>query len=163
MRRISAAKAILIGGSIAGTCDILYAIIYSWLARGTAPVRILQSVASGLLGKPAFDGGWPVASLGLFLHFFIALAAAAIFYFVARKIPALVRHAVLSGVLYGFLIFWFMRLVVLPLSAFPFPVRFPLGPSLLEMLFHMFTVGLPIALAVRMAVVPRSIDQTFPK
>jgi uncharacterized membrane protein YagU involved in acid resistance len=163
MRRISAAKAILIGGSIAGACDILYAIVYSWLARGTPPVRILQSVASGLLGKPAFDGGWPVAALGLFLHFFIALSAAVIFYFVARKIPALVRHAVLSGVLYGFLIFWFMRLVVLPLSAFPFPVRFPLGPSLLEMLFHMFTVGLPIALAVRMAVVPRSIDQTFPK
>ena len=85
MGRISAAKAILIGGSIAGACDILYAIIYSWLARGTPPVKILQSVASGLLGKAAFEGGWLTAELGLFLHFFIAISAAVIFYFAAHR------------------------------------------------------------------------------
>jgi hypothetical protein len=149
MRRLSATAAILIGGAIGGLCDITYAVVFSWVMRGTSPVRILQSVASGLLGKPAFEGGWPTAALGLFLHFFIALSAAAIFYFAARRIPFLVRYAVLSGLLYGFLIFWFMRLVVLPLSAFPFPIKFPLGPTVLELAFHMFTVGVPIALAIR--------------
>ena len=130
-------------------CDILYAIIFSWLARGTSPIRILQSVASGLLGKPAFDGGWPTAELGLFLHFFIAFSFAVIFYLAARRVPILATHAVWSGLIYGFLIFWFMRLVVMPLSAFPFPIKFPLGPTLLELAFHMFTVGLPIALLVK--------------
>ncbi len=152
MGRISAAKAILIGGSIAGACDILYAIIFSWLARGTPPVKILQSVASGLLGKAAFDGGWLTAEVGLFLHFFIAFSCAVIFYLAAHRMPILATHAVWSGLIYGCLIFWFMRLVVLPLSAFPFPVKFPPGPTILELAFHMFTVGLPIALLVKRAV-----------
>ncbi len=147
MGRISAAKAILIGGGIAGVCDILYAIVYSWLTRGTAPARILQSVASGLLGKAAFEGGWPVAALGLLLHFFIAFSFALIFYLAARKFPVLVSHAVWSGLIYGLLIFWVMRLVVVPLSAAPFT----LSNSPLELFFHMFTVGLPIALMVKRA------------
>ena len=40
-----------------------------------------------------------------------------------------------------------MRLVVLPLSAFPHPVTFkPLSASL-DLLSHMFLFGVPIALA----------------
>ncbi len=152
MGRISAAKAILIGGAIAGTCDILYAFIYSWLTRGILPVRILKSVASGLLGKAAFEGGWPAAALGLVLHFFIAFAFALIFYFAAQKFPVLVSHAVWSGLIYGFLIFWVMRLVVVPLSAAPFT----LSNNPLELFFHMFMVGLPIALAVKWAVPAKS-------
>jgi uncharacterized membrane protein YagU involved in acid resistance len=145
MKQISGTWAIVIGGAIAGTCDILYAIIYSWLARGTSPVRILQSVASGVLGKAAFDGRWLTAELGLFLHFFIAFSCAIIFYLAARRIPILATQAVWSGLIYGFLIFWFMRLVVVPLSAAPFT----LSNNPLELFFHMFTVGLPIALLVK--------------
>src|SRR5258708_5225392 len=115
MRRLTATTAILIGGGIAGLCDITYAVVFSWISRSIAPIRILQSVASGLLGKAAFDGGWSAALLGLFLHFFIAVTAAALFYLAARKMTVLVRYAAASGVLYGFLIFWFMRFVVMPL------------------------------------------------
>src|SRR5450432_2197772 len=100
MRRLSALHAILIGGAIAGTLDITYAIGFSAL-RGVPPIRILQSVASGLLGAPAFNGGLPTAALGLALHFFIALSAAAIFYLASRKIPALIRHPVIGGLFYG--------------------------------------------------------------
>ncbi|MEO7167842.1 MAG: hypothetical protein ABI787_09650, partial [Spartobacteria bacterium] len=71
MRLLSPFRAILIGGAIAGILDITYAIGFSaW--RGVAPLRLLQSVASGLLGAPAFEGGLPTAALGLFLHFCIA-------------------------------------------------------------------------------------------
>jgi hypothetical protein len=49
MPRTSPGIAILLGGLIAGTLDILYAIGFSaW--RGTPPQRLLQFVASGLLG-----------------------------------------------------------------------------------------------------------------
>ena len=143
-------SAILIGGAIGGTLDITYAIGFSaW--RGVPPMRLLQSVASGLLGAPAFGGGVPTAALGLALHFFIAFSAAAIFYLAAKTMPVLVRHAVISGLFYGLLIYAVMNLVVLPLSAFPRKVSFPLLVLVTGLFVHMFFIGLPISLAVRRA------------
>jgi hypothetical protein len=148
MRRLSGFSAILIGGGIAGVLDITYAIVFSaW--RGVPPMRLLQSVASGLLGAPAFQGGTATATLGLFLHFCIALIWAAIFYALSRGIPFLARHPVISGIAYGLLIYGMMNLVVLPLSAFPRKVTFPLLVLATGLFVHMFFIGLPIALAVR--------------
>ena len=148
MRRLSAPSAILIGGAIAGALDITYAIGFSAL-RGVPPIRILQSVASGLLGAPAFSGGRPTAALGLVLHFCIALSAAVIFYFASKAIPSLTRHPVVAGLFYGFLIYAVMNLVVLPLSAYPRKVSFPLLVLVTGIFVHMFCIGLPISLAVR--------------
>lgn len=52
MSRNRAAYAILWGGLVAGLIDITYAVGFSAM-RGVPPARILQSVASGLLGSPA--------------------------------------------------------------------------------------------------------------
>ncbi len=150
VRRNSSIFAILVGGSIAGACDITYAIVFSGF-RGLPARRVLQSVASGLLGAEAFKGGLPTAALGLFLHFFIALSAAAIFYVASRRVHFLIRQAVISGVLYGLLIFAVMNLVVLPLSAFPRKVTFPPLVLATGLLVHMFLIGLPISLAARRA------------
>ncbi|HMJ05271.1 MAG TPA: hypothetical protein VK474_03355 [Chthoniobacterales bacterium] len=150
MRHHSAWSAILLGGTIAGALDITYAIGFSaW--RGVAPRRILQSVASGLLGAPAFDGGWPAAALGLVLHFCIALSAAAIFWAASRWLSILVRRAVIAGILYGAAIYAVMNLVVVPLSAFPRKLAFPPIVFITGLLVHMFCIGLPIALAARWA------------
>lgn len=150
MRRLSPLSAILIGGAIAGTLDLTYAIGFSaW--RGVAPIRILQSVASGLLGAPAFEGGVATAALGLALHFGIALLWASIFYLASRLISFLTRHPVIAGLFYGLLIYAVMNLVVLPLSAFPRKVTFPLLVLVTGILVHMFCIGLPIALALRRA------------
>lgn len=45
-RSSGAWKGILVGGVIAGILDIIFAFIFYGL-RGTPPVRILQSIASG--------------------------------------------------------------------------------------------------------------------
>lgn len=150
MHKLSALSAIAIGGAVAGVCDITYAITF-WAFRGVAATRVLQSVASGLLGAAALKGGWQTAALGLVLHFFIAFSAAAIFYFAARAVPILVRRPILSGILYGLAIFVVMNLVVLPLSAFPRKVTFPLLATTTGVAVHMFLIGLPIALVVRRA------------
>jgi hypothetical protein len=145
-----AAFAILVGGGIAGALDISYAVGFS-ATRGVAPIRILQSVASGLLGPRAFDGGWPVAMLGLALHFCIALVVAAIFYAASRAWRWLIEQAVVAGVLYGAVVYAVMNYVVLPLSANP-PRRAP--PAVLwttGLFVHMFGIGLTIALATRAA------------
>ncbi len=150
MRRLSAVSAILIGGAIAGACDITYAIVFSAF-RGVSAMRLLQSVASGLLGAQAFNGGLTTAALGLVLHFFIALLAATLFYLAARAIPLLTHRAFLFGILYGLAIYAFMNLLVLPLSAFPRKVTFPLLATSTGLFVHMFFIGLPISLAVRRA------------
>ena len=136
--------AILVGGAIAGAIDISYAIIIS-LSR-VAPERILQSVASGLLGRDAFEGGAPTALLGLFLHFAICTAIAAIFVSAARALPLLRQHLIAAGIVYGVSVYFVMRWVVVPLSRFPGDLRV-IHP--LEIAVHAFGVGLVIALAAR--------------
>jgi uncharacterized membrane protein YagU involved in acid resistance len=114
--------------------------------RGVSPVRILQSVASGLLGAAAYEGGAGTAALGTVLHFFIATVAAAVYYAASRKIAFLARNPVPSGLLYGIAVYLFMNLVVLPLSAVP---KRPFVPSLAMVVIHMLCVGLPIAVVLR--------------
>lgn len=151
MRRNPAFYAICVGGIVAGVSDITYAILFWQLRNGVPAARVLQSVASGVLGAAATKGGWPAAALGLGLHFFIAFAFAAFFYFVSRRVPVLVRHAAVAGVLYGAGIFALMNLVVVPMSAFPRKLTFPPSVLITGLLIHMFGIGLPIALACRRA------------
>jgi hypothetical protein len=154
MRRVSPAAAVLVGGLIAGAFDITYACVFSYLRSGVSPVRILQSVASGLLGAAARDGGAATAALGLFLHFLIAITWAALFYEASRHLPVLRRRPVLSGVVYGAVIYAVMNLIVVPLSAFPRKLTFPPLVLWTGLFVHMFLIGLPIALSVRRAFEP---------
>ncbi|MBC8164439.1 MAG: hypothetical protein H7Y20_01060 [Bryobacteraceae bacterium] len=141
------APAILVGGLTAGILDIADAFVFFGL-RGAKPLRILQSIASGLLGPKAYSGGWSTAILGGALHFSIAITAAAVYYFASRKLTFLKRSPVLSGLLYGVAVYLFMNAVVLPLSNFR--TTTPSGSVLVNgLLAHMFLVGLPISLAVR--------------
>jgi len=138
-------KAILVGGLLVGVIDIVYAIlVYS----PKAPVRIFQSVASGIFGRKSFTMGSESAIVGLLCHFMIALGAAAVYYLASRKIPFMVQHAVIAGLIYGALVYGFMHTVVLPLS------NAPAGHAAFiykacEFVEHWFGVGLPIALSVR--------------
>ncbi len=135
--------AIFCGGLIAGALDITYACAEG-LVAGRAVPRTLQSVASGLLGRAAFEGGWGAALLGLALHFFIAVCSATVYYAASRWVSILVQRPWISGLLFGALVYLFMSLIVVPLSAAPFRIRLQI-PGLLV---HMFFIGLPIALSV---------------
>jgi len=147
-------SAVLLGGAMAGLLDILFAISFA-AYNGMPPVRLLQVVASGLLGKAAFDGGVPVAILGLALHFVMSFLWAGAFVALARRIPALALRPVISGIAFGVVVFLVMRLVVLPLSAFPFPVTFKPLSATLDLLSHTLLFGIPIAWAARRALVSR--------
>jgi uncharacterized membrane protein YagU involved in acid resistance len=142
-------RTILVGGLIAGTLDISYACIFSYIRRGTSPVRVLQSVASGALGRNAFDGGAKTVALGLVFHFLIATIAAAVYYLASRPLRFLVNQAIICGPLYGVGVYLFMNFVVLPLSAIGSRPPLPLPVLIGGLLIHMFGIGLPIALVVR--------------
>ena len=74
---------------LAGTLDILTAILY-YVGPSTArAVTLLQGIASGLLGAEAFSGGLATAALGLTLHYFIALIWTFVFFMALRAIGSL--------------------------------------------------------------------------
>jgi hypothetical protein len=142
-------KAILWGGLICGIMDMTAACIFYGVLRGNQPIRIMQSVATGVLGAAAYDGDVATAALGLFLHFVIAFGAATVFYFASRKLPVMTRYAIICGLLYGIAVYFFMQLIVVPLSAFPHKGAFTLVGLATGITIHMFCVGLPISLATR--------------
>ncbi|WP_431475534.1 hypothetical protein [Massilia eburnea] len=144
----STTRAILTGGALGGLLDILFAIGFAGY-NGLPPERLLQVVASGALGKAAFTGGAPAAAFGLACHFALSFVWMGIFFFAARRIPALARKPLLAAVGYGLLVFFTMRLVVLPLSAFPRPVIFNAFSWGMDILSHIFLFSLPIVWATR--------------
>jgi hypothetical protein len=139
-------RTILAGGLVAGALDMSAACVI-WGLRGVRPVRILQSVASGLLGRASFSGGAGTAALGLLLHFFIATVAAAVYYAAGRKWRPLIDRPVAFGPIYGVVVYAFMNFVVLPLSAV---TKRPFDPGMAAVMVgvHIVCVGIPIALVV---------------
>lgn len=109
--------------------------------------RLLQVIASGTLGQSSFQGGKKTAAIGLFLHFFIAFAVAAIYYESSRRLLFLIDHPLFSGALYGIAVHLVMSRIVLPLSAAP-KREFSAKAFLLQLVIHICFVGLPIALTV---------------
>lgn len=138
-----AARTVLSAGLLAGVLDISAAIA-AWGLRGVPPVRILQSVAGGLLGRETYAGGSTTAALGTALHFFIATVAAAVYYGLSRRLPDLARRPLPWGAAYGVGVYLVMNHVVLPLSALP---KRPFDPSMAAamVVIHVMCVGLPIA------------------
>ncbi len=133
---------IAVGGGVAGTLDLISA----FLSMGWGVPR---GIAGGLLGPNAHQGGVAVWILGVFLHFFIAYSAAAIYCISSWKLEFLKNHFLVCGLLYGMIVFLVMTLVVLPLSAYH-----ATGPYQLHSLIHgigmqMLIIGLPISISLR--------------
>ena len=141
---------IFLSGLIAGTLDILAAlIIYDLILKKTTSVKILQSIASGIFKKEAYLGGSQMALYGLLLHYFIALTFAWFYFTIYPYFNFLKKNTVLSGILYGIFVWIIMNLVVLP-TVFPsLPEKHLDFPLILSMLILIFCIGIPIALITK--------------
>jgi hypothetical protein len=143
----STAKAIFLAWLVAGCLDISSAFAI-YLSKGIALTRGLQGIAIGLLGREtALHGGTATALLGLLLHFFIMLCWVLVFFAVSRLLPVLRKHPVISGIVYGPIVYIIMYWVVVPLSRIgPRPHSF--SNDGLAVAIHICLIGLPIALIV---------------
>jgi uncharacterized membrane protein YagU involved in acid resistance len=139
--------AVLWAGFGCGVLDITAAlVVYGYF--GLKPMRLLQGIASGLLGPKSFQGGLATALLGLLCHFVIAFGAATVYFVASRSIRVLVDQAVIFGAVYGVAVYFFMNRIVVPLSAAakrPFSLKL----MIIGVVIHIFCVGLPISLSVR--------------
>ncbi len=153
-------KAIVLGGLVGGALDLLFAVSFA-AANGAAPEVVFHTIASGLLGKAALSGGATTSALGVACHFGLSLMWATLFAVVAWRFPRMVRWPLLAGAVFGVMVFLSMRLVVLPLSAYPRAVTFKPLATVLDLLSHMLLFGTPIAMAVSRAIRACRPDNSF--
>jgi len=121
------------------------------------PIRLLQGVAGGLLGRGSHNGGFATAALGLLMHFTMALIVATIFYALSRRfpLPKNLLGVVAVGLLYGAAVFAVNNFATAPFLSWvrglylhtPILFKPPMGWS--QLVIHLFCVGLPIALVMR--------------
>ena len=147
---------VIIGATLmVGTLDISDAFIFYGL-RGVTPTRILQGIASGVLGRAAFAMGHRSALLGLFCHYFIAFSATTVFLLASHKLPV-ARHPFLYGTLFGVALYLVMNYIVLPLSQIGLRPIPPLIPLINGVAALIVCIGIPLALIAR-----RYIPQQIP-
>jgi uncharacterized membrane protein YagU involved in acid resistance len=106
----------LVGSFAAGIPDVFAA---AALSRAPAS-RVLQMIASGVLGEASYKGGSKSIVLGLGLQIAISFVIALIFNAAFSYIAGIHRSPLMFGALYGVVIFIVMNFVVVPLSrAYP--------------------------------------------
>jgi hypothetical protein len=130
------------GGALAATFDLTAAFI-------TFGLGVPRTIAGGLLGSQAVHGGAGTWLLGLVLHYFIAVSAAALYCVSSRRLPFLAEHWLVCGLFYGIAVFLVMNLLVLPLSAYHYTGPYTYSDLVQGLVVHMMIVGLPISYSLR--------------
>ena len=108
---------VLLGGLLVGTFDLVFACTWWKVAHDVPPIRIFQSIGSGLLGEASFEGGMRSAAIGGVAHYVIATCMVLALALVATRMPVLLRRPIASGVPYGLFLYGLMTYVIVPLSA----------------------------------------------
>jgi uncharacterized membrane protein YagU involved in acid resistance len=141
----SPVKVILLSGFVAGTIDILAALlVYSVIIRQAAPIEILQFIGSAVFGKSAFAGGMIMAVYGLLFHYLISFSFAIAYFLIFPYISFLQKNRIVDAILYGIFTWFIMNVVVLPLV---FSNRAPieLYSAIRDASILVVTIGLPVS------------------
>ena len=102
----------LLASVAAGIPDVFVA---AALSRAS-PGRILQTIASGVLGEASYVGGSTSMALGFGLQIAMSFLIALIYNIAFSYVADIRRSPLMSGALYGVVIFVVMNFVVVPLS-----------------------------------------------
>lgn len=143
--RRSRGKTILIAWLVAGTLDMLGALlVYTVILKKTTADKLLRGIASGIFKKQATTGGNEMLVYGVLFHYIIAFAFTIFFFIIFPYIPFLRKQKIIGGLLYGAFIWALMNVIVLPIV---FPQRPPitLQPALIGASILMVMIGLPLS------------------
>ncbi len=148
MNKKNGMKTIVAAGLLSGALDALAAMVQYKVNGGEHIARIFQYIAGGIFGKPVFDGGAVMICVGVLLHYFIAFTFTVLFFFIYPKINILAKKKIITGLIYGIIIWIIMNFIVVPVSNTTPKFAFNIRAALVGALILMFAVGLPISLIV---------------
>ena len=134
---------IIKAGLIAGTLDICSAFIYGYI-KGTSPGIILKYISKTAFGKTTFTDQAILMISGLLVHFAIAMSWAIIFFILYRYIKLMRQNRVLTGIIYGLIVWTMMNVVILPLHNHK-PFVFKPESSTINALILIIAIGLPLS------------------
>jgi uncharacterized membrane protein YagU involved in acid resistance len=138
-------KSILLAGLVAGTLDMLGAIlVYVVIMQKTTAEKLVRGIASGAFKKDAFSGGTEMIIYGVAFHFLIAFAFTILYFMIFPYISFLRKQKILSGLLYGLFIWAVMNLIVLRI-VFTTPAPITLKGFLTGAPILMIMIGLPLS------------------
>jgi hypothetical protein len=147
-------KFLFAGATVAFLDGMFAVVVYVWIMHRTTAGRIFQSIAAGLLGKSSYDGGSTTIALGVVCHIVIAFAWTAIYYVASQRISSVRQFAssnagnLVTGLVFGAVIWLGMDLIVLPLSAAK-----PTPPGnwqfWLQLAWHIIGLGPPLVRIIR--------------
>jgi hypothetical protein len=137
-------KSALLSGSIVGVLDGTAACVNAYLASSVFPDRVFRFVASGFFGPEAYTADSSMIVWGLFFHFIIAIGWTFLFFILYNRINFLSKHVLLSGMIYGLIIWLAMNLLIVPMSQIG-PRPFAVKGSLIMIGIHLFVIGVPIS------------------
>jgi hypothetical protein len=141
MGRKSMIRTIAIATLVAGSLDILSAFLWAALLGGPT-ANILPTIALGAFNMPPSPASQAV---GLAVHFAIMTVMVTVYVLAARRIPALNRNWLISGLLYGFALWIVMYWIVMPLRWDTYQTPNELWPIVRQLISHCLLTGLPIA------------------
>jgi hypothetical protein len=138
-------KTVLLTGLLVGTLDISYAYINVTVQSGKFPGKMFNYIAGGALGlDTSLHGGTPVAFLGLFFHYFIAMAYTVFFFLLFPRLKFLWYNTYLVGILYAVFVEVTMSQVILRISRVP-SGQFNLNTIFPDWVIFGVVFGIPIA------------------
>lgn len=148
MTMMSVLRAGVIGGLVAGVVLDLFLIGAALLTTAGSPVAILislwQFVAEWAVGKTALSSP-SYAWLGGAVHFLVSMAWGIGFAYAARQRPQVVQQPLVSGIVYGVIVWIGTQLVLVAAGLF----RPPSPPEAeTELIAYCLFFGLPLAYTV---------------
>jgi hypothetical protein len=132
-----------LGGAVAMLIVILP--LHLWVHH-VEPIKVLQSIASGMLGKKAYAGGLYTAILGVVLHCSFSVALALLYILLTTLSPTRQTFTWIKAFIFGTLAFMVMTFGIMPSSAIggrP-PISVPFVAFSLAV--HIMSFALPISL-----------------
>ncbi|HUB59850.1 MAG TPA: hypothetical protein VL978_04055 [Puia sp.] len=148
MRQKNLFKTILLTGLLVGTLDISYAYINVTVSSGKFPAAMFNYISGGALGlQSGLHGGTPAAFLGLFFHYFIAMAYTVLFFLLFPRLKFLWYDKFLVGMLYAVFVNVTVNQLIIPLTRVPSFGPFNLNRAFPDWLIFGVIFGVPIAVS----------------
>jgi hypothetical protein len=141
-------------GIAGGTSIDLYLWVTTLLPQHAGIATLWQWIASTALGESALSNP-AYAAAGAAMHAIVSIGWAGGYAYIAATLPAATRRWIVSGIVYGLIVYTIMQLILLADNNFTYP---PTPNAFINALVaHTIFFGLPVAYVVR-ALQPRSVS-----